>query len=429
MLQRGPSFDWLVAEGDEEWEAAVQVKASRVRSNFSYKRKIFLIAGTWLSALLCLTGTMLYRRAATNLGQIETELGTVVTAEHWARQHNELDISNALIDPEAPEFWKTSIHAERSHSSATDEQPEVKIHDFQLDDEWALVRVRVDNPSEDWQIEPYLETRFYRQTGTGWLHTAPRLEFWGETTTAGSAHFAFVYRQRDASVVQAVMADIDERYTALCLELGSDPTFMAEPLHIIVQPASLPATDPGKFRFQGNRLILPSPQQMLAPAQMIEADVLRGSIMEPLAIRIVEAQTVESLDTRAWPVLRDGLSLWLRLEYGTLPSAFRHRLASGLFEWQDFDSARLDFVSSYSTLYAGSPYDGSSNIQRQAAAYTLVSYAIEDYGRSTLPVIVESMNLYDSWNELIPAVFGVPPEEFEAAWQAYLADEYQHATR
>lgn len=49
---------------------------------------------------------------------------------------------------------------------------------------------------------------------------------------------------------------------------------------------------------------------------------------------------------------------------------------------------------------------------------------VATYGRERLPTLVASLGHYDSWETLIPAVYGVSPAEFEAGWQAYLATHY-----
>jgi hypothetical protein len=47
------------------------------------------------------------------------------------------------------------------------------------------------------------------------------------------------------------------------------------------------------------------------------------------------------------------------------------------------------------------------------------------YGRDQLPVFVTALDEYSTLDTLIPAVFGVTRVEFEAGWQAYLAQRYQ----
>jgi hypothetical protein len=58
------------------------------------------------------------------------------------------------------------------------------------------------------------------------------------------------------------------------------------------------------------------------------------------------------------------------------------------------------------------------------ALATLVEYAVATYGREHLPALVAGLGHYESWDMLLPAVFGVSAAAFEAGWQAYLAACY-----
>jgi hypothetical protein len=55
---------------------------------------------------------------------------------------------------------------------------------------------------------------------------------------------------------------------------------------------------------------------------------------------------------------------------------------------------------------------------------TLIEYVVAGYGREQLPVLMEALGQHASLETLIPAVFGVSTAEFEASWQAYLAEQY-----
>jgi hypothetical protein len=59
------------------------------------------------------------------------------------------------------------------------------------------------------------------------------------------------------------------------------------------------------------------------------------------------------------------------------------------------------------------------------AAETVVDYAVTTYGREWLPALVQGLGQYETWDELVPAVFDIPVSEFEAGWQAYLTTRYQ----
>ena len=58
------------------------------------------------------------------------------------------------------------------------------------------------------------------------------------------------------------------------------------------------------------------------------------------------------------------------------------------------------------------------------ALATLIEYAVATYGRERLPMLLAGMGHYDSWETLLPAVYGVSAAEFEAGWRAYLQAHY-----
>ena len=45
--------------------------------------------------------------------------------------------------------------------------------------------------------------------------------------------------------------------------------------------------------------------------------------------------------------------------------------------------------------------------------------------RLATPVLLAALGEHTSWQTLIPAIFDVSAAEFEAGWQAYLAERYQ----
>ena len=58
------------------------------------------------------------------------------------------------------------------------------------------------------------------------------------------------------------------------------------------------------------------------------------------------------------------------------------------------------------------------------ALATLIKYAVAVYGQDRLPTLLAGLGLHAGWATLLPAVYGVSPGEFEAGWQAYLAEHY-----
>ena len=71
-----------------------------------------------------------------------------------------------------------------------------------------------------------------------------------------------------------------------------------------------------------------------------------------------------------------------------------------------------------------SPYEEMRHAGQTVALATLIEYAVVTYGRERLPALVAGLGQYDTWDMLLPAIYGVSRDEFEAGWQAYLAAHY-----
>jgi hypothetical protein len=58
------------------------------------------------------------------------------------------------------------------------------------------------------------------------------------------------------------------------------------------------------------------------------------------------------------------------------------------------------------------------------ALATVLEYAAVTYGPEHIPILIGEASGHEGWVPLIPAVFGVSADEFEAGWRAYLAEQY-----
>ena len=425
MLRAHPSLDWQILDKEGDWNAVTETLPRHAGRPVVYGGRFALLAVVSLSALLIVAGGLLYRRADHSLARIQTELDEVIAVENWTKQHHDSDVLDAWIDPNAPKFWMTTVRANRLEPYTEPISLTSTIQDFQLCGDWAMLRVRVDEPDAIWQTAPYLETRFYRLTETGWLRTAPRTEFWGKMTGGETAFVEFTFRQRDAHVVREVMADIDEEYLDLRAYFGLDPVPAGEMLHVSVQPMGIPGDEMGLFHFYDNQLTVPSPLQFPTPEGLSDADVLRASILGPLAVFVLDQRMIEDQNPSSWQPLRDGIGLWLRQEYAAVPSTYQIELNRVLESWPHTEMLQLSHLATYSTPCPGCSSDDGYDKLRKAAARTLVSHAMMTYGRASLPSLIEAVGEHDTWEDLIAAAFGVPAQEFEKGWQTYLAGEYQ----
>jgi hypothetical protein len=71
-----------------------------------------------------------------------------------------------------------------------------------------------------------------------------------------------------------------------------------------------------------------------------------------------------------------------------------------------------------------SPYPEVEPVGRVVAMETIIEYVVVTYGRERLPRLFAALGQHGSWQSLIPAVFDISADEFEAGWQSYLAHQY-----
>jgi hypothetical protein len=64
-------------------------------------------------------------------------------------------------------------------------------------------------------------------------------------------------------------------------------------------------------------------------------------------------------------------------------------------------------------------YDG-----QVVAIASLLEYVEDTYGREKLSALLAAFGVLQRWDTLVPAVFGISAEEFEAGWRTYLEEHY-----
>jgi hypothetical protein len=325
--------------------------------------------------------------------------------------------------------------------------------------------------------QAYRQTRFYRQTASGWQRTEPDAELWGAPRQLESSHFTFHFRQNDAQVVAAIAPQIDALYTELQRNFGLAPN--AEKLVIEVTVERITGAL-FILRWPHEPLIVPSPALYLAPVELSDAAILAQAIALPLIEYMGEkALNAHTIPAR-WQPLLDGLYLWQLWDlemplarwrhdvvvwlYNDLPAADPERHSVLLPEnymelctmhklWMQAPTlVRIPFECTArepTTWFQGQwlaylpharlhqltmPrighyqfYDEENYFHRSSEAVKvaiLVEYAVAAYGYEQLPRLLASLAEHDTWETLLPAVYSVSTSKFEQGWQAYLLKEY-----
>lgn len=344
---------------------------------------------------------------------------------------------------------------------------------------WVEAVLSVPDDASVEEAIPLRVTYFYRRTPAGWLRTAPQAALWGEPQTLETAYFRFEFREKDAAAVQQVADQIDAHYRTVRRDLGlALPVFSAAKIVLDISPETVPLPDlyraHDRFNLNGTRIMLSSPGVHQTPAHLSDAEILAQSV----SLLLIEAAVDEwshamlvhqgGLD---WTRLVPALRLWQIWDRNEPLDAGRRELIEWLYIERPVKVREPDqwLPRSYTQMCAtyaawnlapeilavpitcseldpliwfahGAPTHVRTMMQYQSeieaagdslarrgevlALTTVLEYVVATYGREQLPVFLDGFGRYPNWATLIPTVFGVSVDAFEAGWRAYLADEY-----
>jgi hypothetical protein len=150
---------------------------------------------------------------------------------------------------------------------------------------------------------------------------------------------------------------------------------------------------------------------MAAPVGISDAEILSQTLVYALAGKVLD-EALQGREIRTnWLELIQGIRLWLGCHDSAEPLSWLYQMDEIVHQQVTHD-ATLQMMHSATAL----TYHADARIQ---AAATLIAYATNRYGTQTLPILLAALSQYDSWQSLIPAVYGVSAEQFEQGWQEY----------
>jgi hypothetical protein len=343
-------------------------------------------------------------------------------------------------------------------------------------DNWALVTVVIQSAPA---LPGHRQTRFYQRMPTGWIRTDPDAALWGPEQSLETPSLRYRFRARDAPVVIAVAPQMETLYTTLQQTLGLPPNSGTEKLMIEVSVTQLPK-EQLPWPIVPTRILVSSPAVYLAPVELSDEELLSQAIVLSIVNHLFAQVRDHFAIPLSWEPMVNGISLWQLWQLDQPLAAWREEVVRWIYhdipagaaqgvvlperyeelcaahqlwmlspvrigipliciegEWDDWYLAPWSAYAPLTHLnqltVPGSPADltfqpGSvaRNTQpdQSVALATLIEYAVATYGHDRLPALLAGLGQFNSWETLIPAVYGVSAAEFEAGWQAYLVTHY-----
>jgi hypothetical protein len=377
---------------------------------------LFLVVAIITAGIVALNISAQRAREAERLA-IQSALQERVELEAWAWQNAAWTTLAGLLDPDARREWARwhTQHSEGLHHWAQiyAQRPVVRVESVErMDPDLAQVQVRFVQAEVPDAIQR-VETRFYRLVGDSWMRTAPERERWGDATVLGTTSFDFEYPVADAAHVDAVATVSDGVLDDLRLRLGTDPSNASGRFTVQIVPDNFAAN---VDKFVGRRLVLLTPKLTRVPATWDGAQALSVALIDPLSRYAVDEAVAPDQIHPSWHVMVQGVAGWLAQAVNPLVDAASGRSSGPLDLY-----VRQNGPPSLESLHvARDPNWTWASGWMTLAAESVVAYGLETYGADKVDDLVAGFVVYDTWEALLPDVFGVTAPEFEAGWQAWL---------
>ncbi|MEZ4709385.1 MAG: hypothetical protein R3A44_19405 [Caldilineaceae bacterium] len=461
-------FKWRYFDDDDRWSA---VTGMAVRDDAPWRpgpngRRASADLRMGLRALcglMLLFTAAIATSGASELSEERRQIGVIgslyatLTQEEEARRNNDESQLSRLIDPQLGQRWQRAWTAVRPAEPASNDGYGVRI--LELKGVGSLVQAEVifDRPLPTgwWQLGPYRETRFYRQSHDGWLRTLPPAAFWGQERVLETNHLRFEFRERDAAAITAIANRMEEAYLSLRELLALDE-FEASSAAISRSASAISATantaiintranNPSRVEkitisltleqvsgrgMSGDRLEVTAPLMQTSPPDVNAVDFLTHTIISRLATLAVDRVGTPNDDFIAnasfaysWRNMRRGVRSWLRTELIGVPYYWDAQ-ADEILRSQRIAQWPLS-LTEITDVNADRLADRDYLMWQSAAAASVVQFAVETYGRDTIPPLMDGFRHARSWQELLEDVFGATYADFEADWNHYLQKQLE----
>jgi hypothetical protein len=423
MTQQRITFEWVLEEGRVDFWLAPEADSAGYRLGLNSAEQRIAIRVLRVLALLLVVITAA-AGAGMNPGERERReaqagIGFALELENKAWARRDRGLYESLIDPHLSDDWE---EAWRDYWRAGAEvEPDFKATLLYVRETGGFMQASVitEQPAfEWWQTNPYREERFYRRVDRRWLRTVPPASHWGEVRELHTEHLHFLYYELDAEAVKEAAPKLEKAFIGMYRTLGL-PDAPIEKQVITVVPHPI-----GRWSSTVPQLEVTSPLLAQIPMGQSDGEYLAYEVMGWFTYRAIRDAAPNSgvRYLYRWPILVWGLRGWLRDDLIEQPSPW-HIEATKVLRDAAPDFLPISLVD-ITDLRTNARPSREEVILRYLSAESFMRFIVDNYGRERVPALLYALVRFSAWEDIIPPVYGDSVEEFEAAWNAHLIEEY-----
>lgn len=409
-MSTGHSQSWVATDAVEPGQF---LSAGEMQFLYHRLRDLLLIG---LAAILL--GSMPFTPKQIEQRRTEAGVNAALATEYAAWQQKDRDGFTTLLDLPAADRWQWEWRDYWSLAPADFTDLGLTVQRIDRQGEIVQVETLVTRPSTKWwRSSPYREIRFYRETPNGWLRTVPPDSYWGAQQIRETAHLRFEYRTYDAPAIEPQLARLEALYQELYHRLELNPDTRDKWTFTLV-----PDRTDGRTGYS-YRTEYTSPALSEVPAMLSDQEYIAQMIVSTMTSQALYGASPNRRHyLHRWEMVVWSLYGWLRSDLLDQRSPW-HAQAQAVFKTAlpTHLPLRLDDIENW----PDNNRPGQERVMRQyMVSESIIDFAMNTYGRSTMPTLLTGLERERDWDGLTTAVFGVSAADFEAAWNRYLAQTY-----
>lgn len=427
-MRRQPiSFEWQVAEDDEDWQQLTLGPATlsgehRPPNNVDRRVLLYLLRGIAIcvASIALVAGVGLTPEEDKRLQAI-AGISAVLAEEVQA--NGLIAAANTATLPNAQTAAQVGQGAD-ARATATQVAGIGLLRVEQVGD-ITLAEILITRPLSDQRLSsPYRVTRFYRETENGWQPTRPDRVFWGRRVQRATTHLHFTFFARDAAAIEPILDRVETLYVALHKLFGLELPSTRSKLTIEITPEPV-----SSYEMADNYLRVPSPLMAQIPSHWSASTFLHHQIVGRMLAEVISSNATlsmvglsnkESFAFRWRPMWR-GLRGWLEKELLADVDPMHQQQAAQFLRLHNAQRPlTLD------DIWWGNQQplsDEERRLWQDMAAESVIAYTVKTYGPDRLPALLYGFHQFGNWQTFVLGAFGASVDEFEAGWNQYLAEQ------